>query len=59
MHENQRNTTKAELQKSKRAKYSWEENHRLQWEKVSIIAKNKTQESDNSKNPHSFIMWIK
>ena len=37
--EHKRNTTNGEIVKSKIAEHSWEQKHRFQWDKASIISK--------------------
>ena len=39
VNEHKRNTTNGEIDKSKIAKHSWEQKHRFQWDKASIINK--------------------
>ena len=39
VNEHKRNTTNGERDKSKIAEHSWEQKHRFQWDKASIISK--------------------
>ena len=55
INEPKRNTTNGEIDKSKIAEHSWEQEHKFRWDKASIIMK-KIQGSGNSKNPRSFIV---